>query len=98
MSDHHRESNKVSAAYDFAKYLPERRAMMRKWADNLDKLKPRLMAYHYAIKRSDRVGDDIWCQCGRDTRKIYFAPDSVASIVISTTRPVPVLFEKGLAR
>jgi len=35
----HGERNKVSAAYNFAKYLPERRAMMQQWADYLDKLK-----------------------------------------------------------
>jgi integrase len=35
----HGERNKVSAAYNFAEYLPERRAMMQQWADYLDKLK-----------------------------------------------------------
>lgn len=35
----HRERNKVSASYNFAKYLPERRLMMQQWADYLDKLK-----------------------------------------------------------
>ena len=35
----HGERNKVSAAYNFAKYLPERRKMMQQWADYLDKLK-----------------------------------------------------------
>jgi len=29
----------VSAAYDFAEHLPERRKMMRQWADYLDTLK-----------------------------------------------------------
>jgi len=35
----HGEHNKVSAAYNFAEYLPERRKMMQQWADYLDKLK-----------------------------------------------------------
>jgi len=35
----HGERNKVSAAYNFAEYLPERRKMMREWADYLDNLK-----------------------------------------------------------
>lgn len=35
----HGERNKVSAAYNFAEYLPERRKMMQEWADYLDKLK-----------------------------------------------------------
>ena len=35
----HGERNKVSAAYNFAEHLPERRAMMQRWADYLDKLK-----------------------------------------------------------
>ena len=33
------ERNKVSAAYNFAEHLPERRKMMQTWADYLDKLK-----------------------------------------------------------
>lgn len=35
----HGEGNKVSAAYNFAEHLPERRRMMQQWADYLDKLK-----------------------------------------------------------
>jgi integrase len=35
----HGERNKVSAAYNFAEYLPERRKMMQQWANYLDKLK-----------------------------------------------------------
>lgn len=35
----HGERNKVSAAYNYAEYLPERRKMMQHWADYLDKLK-----------------------------------------------------------
>jgi integrase len=35
----HGERNKVSAAYNYAEYLPERRAMMQAWADYLDRLK-----------------------------------------------------------
>ncbi len=35
----HGERNKVSAAYNFAGPLPQRRKMMQQWADYLDKLK-----------------------------------------------------------
>ena len=35
----HGERNKVSAAYNFAEHLPERRKMMQQWSDYLDKLK-----------------------------------------------------------
>ncbi len=35
----HAERNAVSAAYNFAEYLPERRKMMQAWADYLDALK-----------------------------------------------------------
>lgn len=35
----HGERNRVSAAYNFAEHLPERRKMMQTWADYLDKLK-----------------------------------------------------------
>ena len=35
----HGERNKVSAADNFAEYLPERRKMMQQWADYLDRLK-----------------------------------------------------------
>jgi len=35
----HCERNGVRAAYNYAEYLPERRAMMQQWADYLDKLK-----------------------------------------------------------
>ncbi len=35
----HGERNKVSASYNFAEYLPERRKMMQEWADYLDALK-----------------------------------------------------------
>jgi integrase len=35
----HGERNKVSAAYNFAEHLPERRKMMQQWADYLNKLK-----------------------------------------------------------
>jgi integrase len=34
----HTERNKVRAAYNHAEYLPERRQMMRHWADYLDAL------------------------------------------------------------
>lgn len=35
----HAERNQVSAAYNFAEHLPERRRMMQAWADYLDELK-----------------------------------------------------------
>ena len=35
----HSERNAVSAAYNFAEHLPERRKMMQAWADYLDTLK-----------------------------------------------------------
>ena len=35
----HAERNPVSAAYNFAEHLPERRKMMQAWADYLDGLK-----------------------------------------------------------
>lgn len=35
----HGERSKVSASYNFAEYLPERRKMMQEWAGYLDKLK-----------------------------------------------------------
>ena len=37
----HGERNKVSASYNFAEYLPERRLMMQAWADYLDGIKSR---------------------------------------------------------
>ena len=38
----HAERNAVSAAYNFAEHLPERRKMMQAWADYLDALKARV--------------------------------------------------------
>jgi integrase len=35
----HAERNAVSAAYNFAEHLPERRKMMQSWADFLDALR-----------------------------------------------------------
>ena len=35
----HAERNEVSAAYNYAEHLPERRKMMQAWADYLDELK-----------------------------------------------------------
>jgi integrase len=35
----HGERNEVRAAYNYAKYLPERRKMMQAWADHLDTLR-----------------------------------------------------------
>ena len=37
----HGERNKVRAAYNHAQYLPERRKMMKWWADYLDRVTPR---------------------------------------------------------
>jgi integrase len=35
----HQERNQVSAAYNWATYLPERRKLMQAWADHLDALR-----------------------------------------------------------
>ncbi|MDR6857221.1 integrase [Variovorax guangxiensis] len=35
----HQERDEVSAAYNFATYLPQRRKMMQQWADHLDQLR-----------------------------------------------------------
>jgi hypothetical protein len=35
----HQERDEVSAAYNFATYLPQRRKMMQWWADRLDQLR-----------------------------------------------------------
>ena len=35
----HADRNKVGSAYNYAKYLPQRRTMMQGWADHLDKLR-----------------------------------------------------------
>jgi integrase len=35
----HQERDEVSAAYNFATYLPQRRKMMQQWADHLDHLR-----------------------------------------------------------
>jgi len=35
----HAERDEIRAAYNYAEHLPERRKMMQKWADYLDKLK-----------------------------------------------------------
>ena len=35
----HQERNEVSAAYNFATYLPQRREMMQEWADHLDQMR-----------------------------------------------------------
>ena len=37
----HQEQNEIRAAYNYAKYLPERRKMMQAWADYLDRLRSR---------------------------------------------------------
>ena len=35
----HGERNQVRGAYNRAEYMPDRKKMMQKWADNLDKLR-----------------------------------------------------------
>jgi hypothetical protein len=35
----HADRNKVGSAYNYAKYLPQRRTMIQGWADHLDKLR-----------------------------------------------------------
>jgi integrase len=35
----HMERNKVAGAYNYAKYLPQRKKMMQAWADRLDELR-----------------------------------------------------------
>jgi len=40
----HQERNAVSASYNHATYLPERRLMMQVWADHLDSLRTRVRA------------------------------------------------------
>jgi len=35
----HGERNPILAAYNYAKFLPERRKMLQEWADHLDGLK-----------------------------------------------------------
>lgn len=47
----HGERNKVRAAYNYAQHLPERRKMMRTWADYLDTLKADEGAKVIPIKR-----------------------------------------------
>ena len=39
----HQKRDAVSAAYDHAKHLKERRVMMHAWADHLDQLRRRCM-------------------------------------------------------
>lgn len=47
----HQERNDVSAAYNFATYLPQRRAMLQWWADHLDVLRAGGKVIHMARKR-----------------------------------------------
>ena len=35
---HHVPENEVKSAYNWAKYLPQRKKMMQDWADHMDKL------------------------------------------------------------
>jgi integrase len=40
----HGKSGPLGSAYDRAEYIPQRREMMQRWADYLDKLRPRVVA------------------------------------------------------
>jgi integrase len=51
----HAERNAVSAAYNFAEHLPERRKMMQAWADYLDGLKAGAQVYRYSRKRKESI-------------------------------------------
>jgi integrase len=48
----HQERNAVSASYNHATYLPERRRMMQAWADHLDALRTGVRARAGAARRS----------------------------------------------
>jgi integrase len=50
----HAERNKVRAAYNHAEYLPERRQMMRHWADYLDNLAGGRVVSFQKSKGADR--------------------------------------------
>ena len=53
----HQERNAVSASYNHATYLPERRRMMQAWADHLDALRTGVRARSRAARRSPDRGD-----------------------------------------
>ena len=38
----HQERDKISAAYNFATYLPQRAEMMQAWADHVDSMRAQL--------------------------------------------------------
>jgi hypothetical protein len=42
----HAERNKIRGAYNWAKYIPQRRAMMQSWADYLDELRLNHQPHH----------------------------------------------------
>jgi hypothetical protein len=48
----HAERNAVSAAYNFAEHLPERRKMMQAWADYQDGLKAGAEVIPYSKRRN----------------------------------------------
>lgn len=60
----HAERNKVSAAYNYAEHLPERRKMMQAWADYLA---------GSASAHSGRAA--AWCSCPRRRPRRYSAGD-----------------------
>lgn len=51
----HAERSAVSAAYNYAQYLPERRQLMQAWADQLDGLRARQMSFRDAGQGRDQV-------------------------------------------
>ena len=53
----HQERNAVSASYNHATYLPERRRMMQAWADHLDALRTGVRARAMAARRSPDTSD-----------------------------------------
>lgn len=54
----HAERNAVSAAYNYAEYLPERRKMMQEWADYLEGLKMKLMENAFGMSSSGDLEKD----------------------------------------
>src|SRR5450756_235791 len=60
----HAERNAVSAAYNFAEHLPERRKMMQAWADYLDALKARadvIPLFKNCLLYTSDAADDLLC-------------------------------------
>jgi len=53
----HQERNAVSASYNHATYLPERRRMMQAWADHLDALRTGVRTRPRAVQKSPDRSD-----------------------------------------